>query len=265
MTRVNPMRWSTQYTDDETDLVMYAKRPYNPSSGHFLSRDPIEEDGGNNLYGFVANSPVNRVDVLGLWHPGDHETMTRTALNSAQMPLAYKRKMADLLVKENARVDNEWMDDNYWHFNRGLSEDIDVAITAYVAKLCGHNEDIHRYLASPNRVNCAIAFAVMGNLSHAYQDYYAHAISRGSDGSASSIGLLTGTPDSPGPNMKPSSWGGFWNPGEHQRPPSEPGSRATDAASRKAGAQSYTATQFQDFARDWWHACKCYAKDIFGQ
>ncbi|MGI6346003.1 MAG: RHS repeat-associated core domain-containing protein [Limisphaerales bacterium] len=38
-------------------------------SGRWLSRDPIEEQGGLNLYAFVNNDPVNRWDVLGLqWY-----------------------------------------------------------------------------------------------------------------------------------------------------------------------------------------------------
>jgi uncharacterized protein RhaS with RHS repeats len=47
-------------------LVDYTFRPYNPLDGHFISRDPIGEDGGLNLYGFAGNDPVNRFDVLGL-------------------------------------------------------------------------------------------------------------------------------------------------------------------------------------------------------
>ncbi len=40
---------------------------YNPSTGRWLSRDPIQEDeGGPNLYGFVGNDPVSRTDDLGL-------------------------------------------------------------------------------------------------------------------------------------------------------------------------------------------------------
>jgi len=31
----------------------------------WLSRDPIEEDGGLNLYGFVDNEPIGLVDMLG--------------------------------------------------------------------------------------------------------------------------------------------------------------------------------------------------------
>jgi RHS repeat-associated protein len=57
MARVNPFRWSTQYTDDETDLVMYPARPYNPSTGRFLCKDPVEEQDGLNLYGFMGNNP----------------------------------------------------------------------------------------------------------------------------------------------------------------------------------------------------------------
>ncbi len=61
-----PFRFSTEFTDAETGLIDYSQRFYDPNRGRFLSRDPIEEDGGANLYGFVANSPIDSVDVLGL-------------------------------------------------------------------------------------------------------------------------------------------------------------------------------------------------------
>jgi len=41
------------------------------SSG--VSRAPIEEEGGLNLYGFVENNPVSLVDYLGLWTTRAHE------------------------------------------------------------------------------------------------------------------------------------------------------------------------------------------------
>jgi len=66
MARVNPFRWSTRYQDDETDIVMYPRRPYSPSTGRFLCKDPIGERGGLNLYGFVGNDPIRRIDPLGL-------------------------------------------------------------------------------------------------------------------------------------------------------------------------------------------------------
>lgn len=39
---------------------------YDPGTGRWLSKDPIEENGGANLYAFVANSPANYIDSLGL-------------------------------------------------------------------------------------------------------------------------------------------------------------------------------------------------------
>ena len=44
----------------------YGLRYYNPSTGRWPNRDPIEEEGGINLYGFVGNNPINRWDEFGL-------------------------------------------------------------------------------------------------------------------------------------------------------------------------------------------------------
>jgi RHS repeat-associated protein len=66
LARINPFRFSTKYQDDETDLVMYPRRPYSPSTGRWLCKDPIGERGGLNLYGFVGNDPIRRIDPFGL-------------------------------------------------------------------------------------------------------------------------------------------------------------------------------------------------------
>ena len=48
-------------------VCYYGFRYYNPSTGRWLSRDPIEENGGVNLYGFVSNDPIGATDNLGLF------------------------------------------------------------------------------------------------------------------------------------------------------------------------------------------------------
>jgi RHS repeat-associated protein len=63
----NPFRFSTKFTDDETGLMYYGFRYYNPITGRWVNRDPIGEKGGSNLYGFVGNSSVNRIDLLGAY------------------------------------------------------------------------------------------------------------------------------------------------------------------------------------------------------
>jgi RHS repeat-associated protein len=61
-----PFGFSSKYTDSETGLVDFGLRIYSPTLGRWPSRDPIEEQGGINLYGMVGNDPVNRWDYLGL-------------------------------------------------------------------------------------------------------------------------------------------------------------------------------------------------------
>jgi RHS repeat-associated protein len=62
----NPFRFSSEYWDTETGLVYYNFRYYSPELGRWVSRDPIEEDGGWNLYGMLGNRVVNSIDSKGL-------------------------------------------------------------------------------------------------------------------------------------------------------------------------------------------------------
>ena len=59
-------RFSTKYEDAETGLLYYGYRYYNAETGRWLSRDPIGELGGLNLYGFVGNDGINFFDPFGL-------------------------------------------------------------------------------------------------------------------------------------------------------------------------------------------------------
>ena len=64
-----------QYTGDyyhaTSGLNLTKYRAYDSNTGRWLSRDPISERGGINLYGYVFNSSINATDPLGL-RPGDH-------------------------------------------------------------------------------------------------------------------------------------------------------------------------------------------------
>ena len=61
-----PFRFSTKYQDGETGMYYYGYRYYDAERGRFINRDPIEEEGGLNLYVFAANDPINNIDFLGL-------------------------------------------------------------------------------------------------------------------------------------------------------------------------------------------------------
>jgi hypothetical protein len=52
--------------DEETGLLYYGHRYYSPNIGRWISRDPIEEIGGINMFGFVRNDLINYYDYNGL-------------------------------------------------------------------------------------------------------------------------------------------------------------------------------------------------------
>ncbi len=51
--------------DDELGLVYYNYRHLNPTDGRWINRDPIQEQGGWNLYAFIRNRINIEVDLLG--------------------------------------------------------------------------------------------------------------------------------------------------------------------------------------------------------
>jgi len=83
----NPLRFSTKYQDDESDLLYYSYRYYKASTGNWPSRDPMDELSfqadynkrasptdmlrirkmlSGSSYLLVKNDPLDQVDMLGL-------------------------------------------------------------------------------------------------------------------------------------------------------------------------------------------------------
>jgi len=66
MAQENKFRFSCEFSDDELGLVYYNYRHLNPADGRWTNRDPIVEQGGWNLYGFIKNHIQKNVDFLGM-------------------------------------------------------------------------------------------------------------------------------------------------------------------------------------------------------
>ncbi|MDX2065147.1 MAG: RHS repeat-associated core domain-containing protein [Fimbriimonadaceae bacterium] len=49
----------------DSGLQLLGHRYYDPSTGRFLTRDPIKD--GRNWYTYCENNPLTAVDPLGLW------------------------------------------------------------------------------------------------------------------------------------------------------------------------------------------------------
>jgi RHS repeat-associated protein len=61
----NPFRYAGQYTDDATGFQYLRARYYDPTTGQFLSRDPLESS-TLQPYSYADNNPTNATDPSGL-------------------------------------------------------------------------------------------------------------------------------------------------------------------------------------------------------
>lgn len=86
-------------------LCSIAHAHYDPQVGRWMSRDPIEENGGLNLYGFVGNDGVGKVDVLGL------EESSQTECCDDKKIAEGKKKLMEVYAKTH----KEWESDGIPH------------------------------------------------------------------------------------------------------------------------------------------------------
>ena len=170
MAKVNPFRFSTKYQDDETDIVMYPGRPYNPSTGRFLCKDPIGEKGGLNTYCFVGNNPISRYDALGLWGSDVHYRRTMQWAGELGIESMYANNIGAADDGIDSQYDPTVMNDaNWsWHFNRSRSGD---------SRLTHRDDEVakaKRECTNPTD-NAPNAAAYLGRALHPLQDWVAHA------------------------------------------------------------------------------------------
>jgi RHS repeat-associated protein len=95
-----PYRFSTKPQDPITGLYYYTYRWLDPLTGRWKSRDPIGEEGGMNLYGFVGNDGVNVWDYLGLKITDENFEYVDTVNVSSAAPPTYPPNTSTLKVCE---------------------------------------------------------------------------------------------------------------------------------------------------------------------
>jgi RHS repeat-associated protein len=62
----NPFQYTARDLDSETSLYYNRARYYEPTTGRFLSEDPLHFVGGPSFYPYVGNHPANFADPTGL-------------------------------------------------------------------------------------------------------------------------------------------------------------------------------------------------------
>ena len=94
----NPIRFSSEQFDADLGLVYYNYRYYFPAIGKWLTKDPIGEMGGWNLYAFCGNNAVNTWDRWG-------QIYENKSLNETNDP--YLRFLSGLKYDEVYRAQHE--------------------------------------------------------------------------------------------------------------------------------------------------------------
>ena len=215
MSRSNPFRWSTKYTDDETDLVYYGYRYYNPGLGRWLNRDPIGEMGGLNLFGFVQNSAPNRIDPLGLFSPGNHMSITANGLSRFKL----KQKCLDTIINANLGQDHGAILNR-----RPFSDPLNHGDNSLLKPTIQRVFDRIRSAASRPCTNCKEVLESLrdfGKAIHALQDIYSHSNYVEAYGSeiqkASDLPLWSFLNQDGTPQVPPGVFSGLW-PNDPKQP-----------------------------------------------
>ena len=99
MARENKFRFSCEFSDDELGLVYYNYRHLNPADGRWINRDPIAEQGGWNLYGFIDNRVINCIDILG------KKLFIVTSFHNDETQLITFTKDRENIVKESNKIE----------------------------------------------------------------------------------------------------------------------------------------------------------------
>ena len=64
-TNLSDFQYAGYYTHQTSGLNLTWFRAYDPNTARWLSRDPLGEGVGPNLYAYVNNEPINLIDLVG--------------------------------------------------------------------------------------------------------------------------------------------------------------------------------------------------------
>lgn len=111
LTDINPYQFSSKECDVGTGFSYYGQRYYNPGTGRWLSRDPIQERGGLNVYGFVGNDSINLVDAFGLYTYEDKHPDLNDGCDGSKTCAQNVERLKKFLKSALIRLDEDFTDE----------------------------------------------------------------------------------------------------------------------------------------------------------
>jgi hypothetical protein len=123
--------------------VLQGHRYYDPSTGTWLTRDPIGYAGGINLYAFCGNNPVNFADPWGFARiPRNGDWDANAAEASSVIPWHY---LNPVWFRSQVTGGGIWDFKNHdgWEFRNYANMHY-----GYVGTACGFSECVFRWMAT---------------------------------------------------------------------------------------------------------------------
>jgi RHS repeat-associated protein len=270
-------------------------RFYSPELGRWLSRDPIEENGGINLFVFVENNTISGVDAIGLWATSEHSPLTRSSCRATRLNIPFP---CVFNIMRWLEVWDEKVDDstsplsntgNGRHYDREDAQSQGAAIVAFNNIISSEISTFKNYVGgttTPTESDCKEALKALGRVTHSWQDYYAHALLEGDyndpqlsePSTATVVGhthklwtatpSITGDPDNPrGGNGKiaPTTGGehgAHWTTGPNAGVRAFEKGHESETDARRAAAIDYVKQQYRHWIPIWYVKCKCYCDTL---
>ncbi|MBI4712800.1 MAG: RHS repeat-associated core domain-containing protein [Planctomycetes bacterium] len=236
-------------------------RQYDPATGRFTKRDPVEYAAGINLYTYVHNDPVNKTDPTGLFATPTHEAMvdivcdktiptTETTGCKQWITNTLRQKQKDQDSLRGGAVYSER------HYTRNViptETSYDIATKDYDKYTHDEMTDFYTNLNKPNTAQkCTASMEALGNVTHSWQDFYGHAVER-STGSFEVFSQGRGeTPFAFSGWLGPPTW-----PGQHPLD-KEPLFSAGEYNARILAATKFLEEQYNDMITTWLSNCRCH-------
>lgn len=101
---LNPWRFSSKRVDSETGFVFFGRRCYDPCAGRWITRDPKGYEAGPNLYAYVMNNPLVRLDLYGLDWVQEGGTWVMRRSDHDRSSSAHYRSSREIAISERYRA-----------------------------------------------------------------------------------------------------------------------------------------------------------------